>query len=298
MINRPDFPQPKHALAAAFAAASVLFAGAASAQTRLPPPQAYTDADQQQDRIEELQRELTQATAANEDLQHQLNDAQREITRLRAMVGNLAQVNQDAVTAIQNPNTTPADAAAPPTGGGGSGAPPPPSPAADGSGGRALDGAADAGGKPLPPAQGSLGTISQSQLPPPPAPDPDQAYANARGYLLNGQYPQAEDAFAHFLNDFPNADTAADARFWYAFTLLARNNYQDAAANFVRYLQAAPHGPRAPEAQVRLGMALAGMGQTRQACGAFATLPQHYPNAPRNIRDLATREAHASNCPT
>ena len=265
----------------ALAATGFLVVGAAHAQTRLPPVQSTEQADAQQDRIEELQRQLAEATAQNEDLQHQLAVANREITRLNAMVGNLAQVNQDAVASLQNQNGAPPAAGASP--------PSPSGPPAGAPGDE--DKSAQAA------AQGSLGSISQSALPPPPPADPDQAYANARGYLLAGQYPQAEDAFAHFLEDFPNADTAVDARFWYAFTLLARNNYQDAAANFVRYLQAAPHAARAPEAQVRLGMSLAGMGQTRQACGAFSSLPQHYPNAPRNIRDLAAREARAAHCP-
>jgi tol-pal system protein YbgF len=241
-----------------------------------------SQADQQQDRIEELQRQLTNATAENEDLQRQLMDAQREITRLRAMVGNLAQVNQDAVAAIQNSGTAPsADAQTP------SSAPPGQPNSAD----------ANPGKPPSPNAQGQLGTLSESELPPPPMPTPADAYANARSLLVNGQYPEAEVAFGDFLQRYPNADTAADAQFWLAFTQLARNNYQDAASNFVRYLQAAPNAPRAPEAQVRLGMALAGMGQTRQACGAFANLPRRYPNAARNIRDLANREARASACP-
>jgi tol-pal system protein YbgF len=162
-----------------------------------------------------------------------------------------------------------------------------------------LNGAADAGGKPLPPGvQGQLGTLSESQLPPPPMPTAEDTYANARSMLVAGQYPEAETAFGDYLQRYPNADNAADARFWFAFTQLARNNYQDAASNFVRYLQVAPNAPRAPEAQVRLGMALAGLGQSRQACGAYANLPRRYPNAPRNIRDLAAREARASNCPT
>ena len=279
-------PPLKRRLAACLVAAGVLFVPHAGAQNRQQQPAIESQADQQQDRVEELQRQLTDATAENENLQHQLMDAQREITRLRAMVGNLAQVNQDAVAAIQNPN-----APAP--------APNGPSASVPSSQPNNLDGAADAGAKPVPAnAQGQLGTLSESELPAPPMPTPADAYANARSLLVNGQYAEAENAFGDFLQRYPNADTAPDAQFWLAFTQLARNNYQDAAANFVRYLQAAPNAPRAPEAQVRLGMALAGMGQTRQACGAFANLPRRYPQAARNIRDLAAREAHASACPT
>lgn len=300
MTDQSASPSPKFRLAACLVAAGFLFAVPAEAQNRQQQQAAaaaQAQADAQQDRIEELQRQLTDSTAENENLQHQLMDAQREITRLRAMVGNLAQVNQDAVAAIQNPNAAAAPAQSPDTG-----APlaplqgSAPGPRADASD---ANGAADAGGKPLPPGvQGQLGTLAESALPPAPTPTPEDAYANARSALVSGQYAEAENAFGDYLEHYPNADNAADARFWFAFTQLARNNYQDAAANFVRYLQVAPNAPRAPEAQVRLGMALAGLGQTRQACGAYANLPRRYPNAPRNIRDLAAREAHASACPT
>jgi tol-pal system protein YbgF len=126
--------------------------------------------------------------------------------------------------------------------------------------------------------------------------DPADAYSRAREMLVSGNYAEAEVAFGDFLERYPRAENRADARFWFAFTQLARNNYQDAAANFVQYLQDTPQGPRAPEAQVRLGMALAGMDQQRQACQAFASLTRRYPNAPRNVRDLATRESRAAQC--
>src|SRR5262249_27168004 len=155
-------------------AVGFLFAAPAMAQNRQQQQAAaaaQAQADAQQDRIEDLQRQLVDATAANENLQHQLMDAQREITRLRAMVGNLAQVNQDAVAAIQNPN-----AAAAPSG---SPAPDqslsPPAPASGPGGPRAdLNGAADADGKPLPPgAQGQLGTLTERELPALPTPTAD-----------------------------------------------------------------------------------------------------------------------------
>jgi TolA-binding protein len=136
---------------------------------------------------------------------------------------------------------------------------------------------------------------------PAPAEEPGALYSRARELLVNGQYAEAEVAFGQFLEQHPDAEQAADARFWFAFTLLARNNYRDAARNFTTYLRATPNGPRAAEAQVRLGMALVGMSQDgqndaaerRQACAAFTRLPQ---NTPRNVRDLAAREARAAQC--
>jgi TolA-binding protein len=261
--------------AAIIAAAGFFLAIPATAQTTLRPP-AFGTADQRQDRIQELEGALRDAEGRNEDLQRQLNEANREITRLRGMVGELAGVNQSL-------STPPPDA---------QGAPPPEQDAAPGGG----DGLNDAQRR----ATGTLGSMPANAAPPPPA-EPGPAYTRARELLVNGQYAEAEAAFGQFLDQFPEAEQAADARFWFAFTLLARNNYRDAAANFTTYLRSNPQAPRAAEAQVRLGMALAGMAQDgqndaaerRQACAAFTRLPQ---NAPRNVRDLAAREARAAQC--
>src|SRR5262245_35236998 len=253
---------------------------AASAQTQLPPP-AYGGADTRQDRIEELESQLRDATAQNEQLQNQLNQANREITRLRGMVGELAGVNQSLSTG--QPAT---------------GAAQPPAPAANTPSPRTDAGPAPSGLNSAQRAQvGTLGTMPADVARPPAAARSATAdYSHARELLVNGRYAEAEAAFADFLQAYPSDNNAADARFWFAFTQLARNNYTDAAANFVQYLQSTPNGVRAPEAQVRLGMALIGMGNTRQGCGAFANLPRRYPNASRSVRDLAAREARAANC--
>jgi tol-pal system protein YbgF len=290
MTQRSASFQPR--LAAFLAVAGFLFASPAIAQTQLPPPAQYGAADARQDRIEELQQQLTQQTAENERLQYELTQRDREIQRLRSMVGELAGVNQQL-------STPPADGVAPPSGGNS----PPNAPRADAAP-SGLNAAQQAN-------TGTLGTIpANSATPGPspttPAPTADELYARAQSSLAAGRYPDAEVAFAEFLERYPNVVQTPNARFWYAFTLLARNNYGDAAASFAQYLQRTPQGPRAPEAQVRLGMALAGMAhdgtndaaELRQACGAFASLAQRYPNAPRNVRDLASREARAANCPS
>lgn len=267
-------------LAACLAAAGLLFTGVAVAQTRLPPPTAPVTADERQDRIEELERQLREQTAENERLQYELNQAEREMTRLRGMVGELAGVNQQLST------TPPAAAGAAPAQGDANAAPAPradnnPAPAGLNDAQRA--------------ATGTLGTMPADAAPPPR--DPAADFAAARQLMVNGQLAEAEAAFSSYLEAYPQGENVADARFWFAFTLAARNNHTDAAANFVQYLQAYPNAPRAPEAQVRLGMALVAMGNTRQGCGAFANMPRRYPNAARNVRDLATREARAASCP-
>jgi tol-pal system protein YbgF len=266
-------------LAAIIAAAGFLFALPAAAQTRLPPPTASTTADARQDRIEELETQLREAEARNEQLQRQLNEANRNVNRLQGLVDEAVGVNRSLQEGLAPPAEGGAAPATPPRSGGAAEAAP-----------SELNGAQRA-------ATGTLGSMSASATDTAtPVMDPADAYSRARELLVDGNYAEAEAAFEDFLQRYPQAQTAADARFWFAFTLLARNNYQDAATNFVQYLRDTPQGPRAPEAQVRLGMALAGMDQRTQACQAFTSLARRYPNAARNIRDLAAREARAAQC--
>lgn len=275
---------------AAFIAAAGLFAlpAAALAQTQLPPPQQYGQAEARQDRIEELEGQLRDATAENERLQYQLLQANREITRLRGIVGELAAANQSLGQSETPPST---DGAAPPQTQ--QSTPPPAQQRSEGGAG--LNAAQER-------ATGTLGTIPATQAPPQraastePLAEPGPLYSRARELLNNGRLAEAEEAFAQFLQAYPSAETAPDARYWYAYTLLARNNYQSAATNFVEYLRRYPTGVRAPDAQVRLGMAFAGLGDRRRACAAWADIPTRYPRAPQRVRDDAQREMRASQC--
>lgn len=283
-------------LGAAALAAAATIASPAAAQTQLPPPTAYAPADARQDRIEELEQQLVQSTGENERLQFELMQANREIARLRAMVGELAGVNQSVVDGQDQPAGEP-QVLSPGSGPGSGGGQASLNPAQQ----RAVGTLGSVPAQPPGPAHRSTDVV-QTALPAPPMPvrEPADDYSVARDLLNNGNLAQAEVAFEEFLGRY--ADSAepamlADVRYWLAFTLLARNNYPDAAANFVNYLQNNSRGPQAPEAQVRLGMALAGMGEVRQACGAFNQLAVRYPNAPARVRNLAVREARAANCP-
>ncbi|UPT62063.1 MAG: hypothetical protein M0D54_17045 [Hyphomonadaceae bacterium JAD_PAG50586_4] len=238
------------------------------------PPPAFGQADARQDRIEELEGQLREATADNERLQYEIIQRDREITRLRGMVGELAGVNQTLAT-------PPAEGAAPAPGGA---QPTPPAP--NGGGGQASNSNLNEAQRA---AVGTLGTMPASVAPsgmnPPPAQaaapaDPAAQYSRARELLVAGQLAEAETAFADFLQAHPRANTAVDARFWLAYTQLARNNYNDAATNFLGYMRAAPNGPRAPKHKCASVWRSSAATVVRKAAARFPRLPRAIPTRP------------------
>ena len=243
-------------------AACAMFVTGAPAFAQAPPIDAY----ERQDRIEELERQLQQATDENDRLQFQLQQAQAEVRRLQGMVTDLAAV-RDARDEVESGRA-------------------PPAPAAN-------QGQREASAPGPRNAQGKLGTLEGADLPPS---DAGEAYQRARGYLLANQIRLAEDAFADFVARFGTDVNAPEARYWHAFTLLAREANTEAAAGFVDYLRRYPRGRRAPDSMVRLGVALKALGRNAQACQAFADFTRTYPNAAQNLRDLAARETRALRC--
>lgn len=278
MTQRSAFIQASTRLAASIAAAGLLFATTASAQTTLPPPQQYGSADARQDRLQELEAALRDSIAENERLQNEVNQRDREIRRLQNLVDEAVGVNR-ALT------TPPADGQAP------TGGTPPGAPRADAG----QSGANTAQQR----ATGTLGSIPAGTPVPTgaaPAPSADDLYTRARANLNAGRLAEAEADFAAFLEAYPNVTQTTNAHYWYGRTLLARNNNEAAAQSFYQYLRRAPRGPNAPDAQVHLGRSLIGMGQRDQGCAALTGLIENYPNASAELRQIASNEARAARC--
>ena len=139
-------------------------------------------------------------------------------------------------------------------------------------------------------ARGTLGTLPPRRHAAPVM--AGRAYSRARELLVErAATPRLKSRSAISYSTTRNADTPPMRGSGSAFTLLARNNYQDAAASFVQYLQRHPAGPaRARSASApRHGARRHGPAPARLARRS-AALSRRYPNAPRNVRDLATRE--------
>lgn len=128
--------------------------------------------------------------------------------------------------------------------------------------------------------------------------DKDAAYRGARELLLDNDYPGAERAFRAYLNDFGDAEDAAEARYWLGQALLGQEKFSEAAKQFLDLVQKNPKSDRAPDGLVRLGTSLQRLGRTKEACLAFRDLPSRFPRAAQGVKEMAQREARAANCPS
>jgi tol-pal system protein YbgF len=178
------------------------------------------------------------------------------------------------------------------------------------------------GAAPPPPAPGTqiLGTLTESQLqaaqsgqaPAPAAPTgtqtsavtpyelpgntPQEQYEYAFGLLRQANYPEAEKAFAAFVQKNPNDVLAGNAQYWLGETYYVRGDYQRAAVAFAEGFQKYPNSGKAADNLLKLGMSLGEMGKTQDACTALSELLSKYPGAPEDLLVRAKREKQRYGC--
>ena len=140
--------------------------------------------------------------------------------------------------------------------------------------------------------EGSLGTISASQLPGEAGP----LFAVARQRLLALDYAGAQQAYQEFINKFGDDPQAGEAYFWLGETLHQQNAYAESGQAYTTMIRSFPDDARAPDALARLARSMRLIGDTAKACQALDTLPKRYPDASKVVRDLAAVERTRSGC--
>lgn len=110
-------------------------------------------------------------------------------------------------------------------------------------------------------------------------PDPRDAYDQAYGYVVAGDYGAAEQALKQFLADHPRDKLAGDAHFWLGETYYARGAYRDAAESFLATYRDYPKSRKAPESLLKLGLSLQSLGETDAACATYREVEKKFPNA-------------------
>jgi len=143
-----------------------------------------------------------------------------------------------------------------------------------------------------PPAADTLG----GQAPPAPAGDPAKDFAQARQLMLAGDYDAAENAFASYVEAYPDAPKTAEARYWWGKTLSVRGAHANAAQAYIGAIRGWPQTAWAPDAVVELSRSLVALKKPSDACQTLTEFARRYPKAPANIASRAAATRTQAKC--
>ncbi|MEM6461671.1 MAG: tol-pal system protein YbgF [Pseudomonadota bacterium] len=182
-------------------------------------------------------------------------------------------------------------------------------PQPDANGGDAMAGSQQQG---EPARSGTLGTITfdqsgelvgddgaatdQTQTASLPASGPDQLYDAAYGYVLSGDYPQAEQAFNDYLSRYPGDARVPDAYFWLGEAQYLQGAYHEAAKTLLAAHKQYPSAEKAPEMLLKLGMSLAALDNRDTACATYREVLTRYPGSSDAVRSRVAVEQSRMSC--
>lgn len=137
-----------------------------------------------------------------------------------------------------------------------------------------------------------------AQPPAPPAPpaDPAAAFKQARQFLLDGDYANAEAAFSAYVANYPDTPRAPEARYWLGETLFVREAYGDAAGSYLGAVRGWPQTSWAPDATLKLSRSLVALKKPADACKTLDELAKRYPKAPPAVVSRAASTRVAAKC--
>ncbi|MCK7613183.1 tol-pal system protein YbgF [Roseibium sediminicola] len=126
--------------------------------------------------------------------------------------------------------------------------------------------------------------------------DPQTDYNEAYSLAVNGDYAGAEHGFRTFLENYPDDQLTANAQYWLGESLLAQQNYREAADAFLKTYTKHPGNEKSPDSLLKLGMSLRGLGEAEAACATFSELLNKFPNAAPAVLTQARDERRRAQC--
>jgi tol-pal system protein YbgF len=132
--------------------------------------------------------------------------------------------------------------------------------------------------------------------PAPASTDPATAFSSARQMLLDGDYAGAEQAFAGYVEAFPDSAKAPEARYWLGETQFVREAYSDAAGSYLGAVRGWPKTSWAPDAVLKLSRSLVALKKPADACKTLDELAKRYPKAPATITSKAASTRVQAKC--
>lgn len=126
--------------------------------------------------------------------------------------------------------------------------------------------------------------------------DPRADYDQAYSLAVNGDYNAAEAGFRTFIESYPDHTLSANAQYWLGESLLAQQNYREAADAFLKTYRDHPGNTKGPDSLLKLGVSLRGLGENDVACATFSELLNKYPNAAPAVLSQARDERQRAQC--
>jgi len=139
-------------------------------------------------------------------------------------------------------------------------------------------------------------TEAVAEGPPAGAGDTAKDFVQARQFMLAGDYDAAEAAFSAFVETYPDASRAPEARYWLGKTLTVRAAHAEAAKSYIGAIRGWPQTPWAPDAVVELARSLVALKKPADACPTLAEFARRYPKAPANVISRATATRAQAKC--
>lgn len=133
---------------------------------------------------------------------------------------------------------------------------------------------------PPPPPPSDAGGPPQAQNSPPSGGgDPKAAYASARKLMMDGDYPGAAAAYQDYIDHYPKAANAGEARYWLGETKYAQEDYAGAAVAYIAAVKSWPQSAWGADAAVKLSLSLIALNKPKEACAALGEFDRHYAKA-------------------
>lgn len=125
---------------------------------------------------------------------------------------------------------------------------------------------------------------------------PEDMYQAGYNHMLAGDYALAEQVFADYLANNPEAPRAADAMFWLGEAQYSQGHYQDSAKTFLDAHKQFPRADKGPDALLKLGMSLAKLDNRETACATLREVLIRYPGASAAVRAKVSEEQQLASC--
>lgn len=116
------------------------------------------------------------------------------------------------------------------------------------------------------------------------AADPSALYKSGLDLMGQGQYTQAQAAFADFIVQFPESDLADNAQYWIGECFYSQKNFKDARDAFKAVSDHFPFGNKVPDALYKQGLCERQLGQEDQAKATLKKLAEEFSGSEAAIK--------------